>query len=78
MPGRPDPRVDLTSIDLTDADLGAVLDHPATRRAAGLAREALYIGVGLGILGVQRTQVRRRELERSVRRAVTGLTRPPR
>ncbi|MEM9515757.1 MAG: hypothetical protein AAGA42_12960 [Actinomycetota bacterium] len=78
MPGRPDPRVDLTSIDLTGADLATVLDHPTTRRAAGLAREALYIGVGLGILGVQRTQVRRRELERSVRRAVTGLTRPSR
>ena len=29
---------------------------------AGLAKEATYLAVGLGVLGVQRAQVRRREL----------------
>jgi hypothetical protein len=36
-------------------------------RAAGLAREATYVAVGLGVLGYQRAQVRRREFERSRR-----------
>lgn len=36
------------------------------------ARDALYVGVGLGVLGVQALQVRRRELERSL-----GVPVPP-
>ena len=74
MPGLPDP----TRIDLTDADLGAVIDHPLTQRAAAAARAAVYVSVGLGILGLQRAQVRRREIERAVRRAVAGSPQPPR
>ena len=30
------------------------------------ARDALYVGVGLGVLGFQRLQVQRRELERAL------------
>jgi hypothetical protein len=36
------------------------------------ARDAVYTGVGLGILGFQRLQVRRRELERAL-----GVGLPP-
>ncbi len=62
------------SIDLTDVDLA-----PAARAtrdtaeqlagaAASVARDATYTAVGLGFLGFQRLQVRRRELERAVER----------
>lgn len=44
---------------------------PIDRRVRAAVREALEVGVGLGVLGFQRAQVRRRELERS-----TGLTIP--
>jgi hypothetical protein len=36
-------------------------------RIAQSAREALYAGVGLGLLGINSVQVRRREAERSLR-----------
>jgi hypothetical protein len=36
------------------------------------ARDAVYTGVGLGILGFQRLQVRRRELEKAL-----GVELPP-
>jgi hypothetical protein len=58
------------SVDLTDLDLG-----PAVRavrsvgdRATGLAKDVTYTAIGLGILTVQRVQVRRRELERTFQR----------
>jgi hypothetical protein len=75
--GRPDrrtrPPFDPTSIDLTDFDVERLV-----RRAAGsteeigarlvdLTRDATYVAVGLGVLGFQRLQVRRRELERRLR-----------
>lgn len=34
--------------------------------AAGLARDALYVSVGFGLLGYNKAQVRRRELERTL------------
>jgi hypothetical protein len=38
--------------------------------ASRLAADAVYVTVGLGLLGVNRAQVRRRELEREARRTV--------
>jgi hypothetical protein len=36
--------------------------------AAGAVRETTYVGVGFTVLGIQRLQVRRRDLERALRR----------
>jgi hypothetical protein len=76
--GPPDPRsgvrFDPTSIDLTGFDVvravrGTVeVGGAVAGRAAELARDATYVTVGLGLLGFQRAQVRRREFERSLRR----------
>lgn len=55
--------LDPTSVDLTDLDLTAIAG-----RAAELAKDATYVTVGLGVLGFQRAQVRRREIERRLRR----------
>jgi hypothetical protein len=67
-------RLDPTCIDLTEFDvvravretvnLGGVL----AGRATDLAKDATYVTVGLGLLGFQRAQVRRREFERTLRR----------
>ena len=69
------PRFDPTNVDLTDFDLAAMLESDVgrmARTAAGAAatgvREATYVTVGFTLLGVQRLQVRRRELEQSLRR----------
>ena len=35
---------------------------------ARLARDSFYVGIGFGVLGFQKLQVRRRELERDLRR----------
>ena len=67
-------RFDPTSIDLTDFDVVRAvhstveLGGSLAGRAAGLAKDATYVTVGLGLLSFQRAQVRRRELERSLRR----------
>jgi hypothetical protein len=67
-------RFDPTCIDLTDFDVvralhGTVeLGGAVAGRAAELAKDATYVTVGLGLLSYQRAQVRRRELERSLRR----------
>ncbi len=55
--------LDPTRVDLTDLDLNAIAG-----RATELARDATYVTVGLGVLGFQRAQVRRREIERRLRR----------
>jgi hypothetical protein len=62
-------RFDPTCIDLTRFDLRAAADlaGPAGERAVTLAKDAAYVAVGLGLLNVQRVQVRRRELERALR-----------
>ena len=68
------PRFDPTSIDLTDFDIlravrGSVdVGGSLAARATGLAKDATYVTVGLGLLSYQRAQVRRREFERSHRR----------
>ena len=40
---------------------------PGPDNVVGAARELGYIAVGFGVLGFQRAQVRRREIERSLR-----------
>jgi hypothetical protein len=42
------------------------------RRATRLAREALYVTVGTGVLAVQRLQVQRREWEQQLERRFSG------
>lgn len=67
-------RFDPTSIDLTDVDVVRVIRGTVdvggslAARATGLAKDATYVTVGLGLLSYQRAQVRRREFERSQRR----------
>ena len=63
------PSVDLTNFDLAPAartlrSAGTAL----TSNAANVAAEATYTAVGLGVLTYQRIQVRRREIERELRR----------
>ena len=41
-----------------------------------LAREALYVTVGAGVLAVQRVQVQRRELARQLSRRFSGSPGP--
>lgn len=59
--------LDPTRVDLTDFDVPAIAGRVADR-VTGLAKDATYVTVGLGLLTVQRAQVRRREIERSLHR----------
>lgn len=64
-------RVDLTNFDVTAVDPAALAGRAADRAAnlaTTLAKDAAYVTVGLGLLTVQRAQVRRREIERRLRR----------
>ncbi|MEI7623635.1 MAG: hypothetical protein WCJ88_08775 [Actinomycetes bacterium] len=45
------------------------MEKPSTDSLRRAGTEALSVGLGLGILGVQRLQVRRREWERTTGRA---------
>jgi hypothetical protein len=45
---------------------------PTLRTSTRYAREALYIGVGAGVLAYQRLQVQRRELEAEWQRRFGG------
>jgi hypothetical protein len=45
---------------------------PTLRSSTRFAREALYIGVGAGVLAFQRLQVQRRELEAELNRRFGG------
>lgn len=45
---------------------------PTLRSSTRFAREALYIGVGAGVLAFQRLQVQRRELEAEWNRRFGG------
>ena len=49
-------------------DLNHVAEH-----VADLAKEATYLAVGLGVLGVQRAQVRRRELSGKLHTGELGI-----
>ncbi len=63
-----------TSIDLTNFDLARAAQStrdaagPVATRVASLAADATYVTIGLGLLSFQRVQVRRREIERALRR----------
>ena len=62
------PSVDLTNFDLAPAarqvrDAGDAV----TSAAAEVTKGAAYTAIGLGILTYQRIQVRRRELEKTLR-----------
>ncbi len=46
----------------------AAMNPLPLRSAVRLAREALYVGVGAGVLAYQRVQVQRRELEKELSR----------
>lgn len=59
--------LDPTRVDLTDFDVPRIAGRVADR-VTDLAKDATYVTVGLGVLTVQRIQVRRREIERSLRR----------
>ena len=48
----------------------------SVRSAARLTREAVYIGVGAGVLAYQRLQVQRRELEKELNRRFSSDPEP--
>ena len=62
------------SVDLTDFDVlpaartAREFSQNVSRTTVGLAKEATYVSVGLGLLAYQRIQVARRDVERSLRR----------
>ena len=61
-------RIDLSRIDLPKIDLPKI-DLPAvdTDRVVGFVRDAAYVTIGFGVLGVQQAQVRRREIMQRLR-----------
>ncbi len=63
------PSVDLTNFDLAPA-AKTLRDtsNAVTSTAATVVAEVTYTAVGLGLLTYQRIQVRRREIERELRR----------
>ena len=68
-PGFDPTHIDLTDFDVVRAIRGTVdVGGSLAARATDLARDATYVTVGLGLLGYQRVQVRRREFERNRRR----------
>lgn len=59
---------DLTHFDLAPAVRSVVSATEGVRRVAtDVATEATYTVIGLAVLSYQRAQIRRRELERSLR-----------
>lgn len=48
-------------------------DMDAIDHASRLAADAVYFTVGMGLLGVNRVQVRRRELERDLQRTARDV-----
>ncbi|MGB3733453.1 MAG: hypothetical protein WA964_00755 [Ilumatobacter sp.] len=62
------PSVDLTNFDLAPA-VRQVRDagDAVTSAAVDATRDAAYTAIGLGILTYQRIQVRRREIEKTLR-----------
>ena len=60
--------VNLTNFDLAPAARTAQhVSENVAKRTIDVAKDATYIGVGLGLLLFQRAQVQRREFERSLR-----------
>jgi len=50
-------------------------DDDLLSQVSAVATDALYVAVGFGVLGLQRLQVRRRELEAQLPPEVSGLLR---
>jgi hypothetical protein len=60
--------VDLTNFDVAPAGRRARrVSTSIAQRAVDLAKDATYVGIGLGLLTFQRAQVQRREAERALR-----------
>lgn len=61
------------SVDLTNFDVIPVTrtarraSESVARVAFGLAKEATYVSIGVGLLTLQRAQVQRRAIERALR-----------
>lgn len=68
-------RLMMPSFDLTNLDLRR-LPRP-DRRAVTIARDLTYVSIGFGVLGFQRLQVHRRDLEKTVRRIRHSHDTPP-
>jgi hypothetical protein len=64
------PKIDLSKVELPKIDLPKVElpDFPTLdlddldEKVTGLAKDAVYITIGFGVLALQKTQVRRREV----------------
>ncbi len=54
----------------------ASMNPLSLRSAARLTREAVYIGVGAGVLAYQRLQVQRRDLEKELNRRFASNPEP--
>jgi hypothetical protein len=63
------PSLDLTRFDLSRVDLSRV-DLSRVKVPTHVARDVAYVGIGLTVLAVQQTQVRRRELQKELERTV--------
>jgi hypothetical protein len=70
-------KIDLSKIDLSKIDLARfdAIDLPEVdaERVKGLARDAAYVGIGLGVLAVQQAMVRRREVQATVERQLRTM-----
>lgn len=71
----------LTNIDLTNFDVAAMLASDPAKVARGLfgatataLRETAYVTVGLTVLGVQRAQSKRHDIERSRRQSARSTS----
>lgn len=69
------PAIDLSGFDLSrldprDLDLPLPGAMPSADRIVGVVRDTAYVGVGLVLLGVQRVQWERRQMDKRLR----GLT----
>jgi hypothetical protein len=85
MPSLPTfPSLDLTNFDLSRFKVPNVtlpeLNFPNVTtgqldvdRALSVARDAAYVGIGLTVLAIQQTQVRRREIQKDVERTVRSV-----
>jgi uncharacterized protein YjbI with pentapeptide repeats len=56
-------KLDLSKLDLSRLDLPKVDLPKVDDRLVDAVRDAAYIAIGFGVLGVQQAQVRRRELQ---------------
>ena len=65
------PQVRMPNVDVSDVTLPEV----DTDRVLGFARDAAYVSIGLTVLAIQQSQVRRREAQRRISEGVDALRR---